>query len=426
MTSRKLTWKAVAAVQAGVLTAFGIAVALAAPHTVNQVREELGGPDAFRPPPIDRTTPLAVAPLYDRPDFVSDEELAAVLKQIQPRFPRERLKPNHVEHALRTWGIDATFTDPRALSGKEMTEFLTNHSRYVLSWGNDIKPLIEERGPGLSIRYGRETGASVHHDHWTAGLTDAGVPLNSPVYGPGRHGATIHNVLNESLRDFRLDERETEWTAMAFGLWLPPEREWIGGDGRQYSFDLLVERLLRGKRQLGVCSGTHRVYSLMLLVRLDDEFDILSDAARASADSRLEQVRDEIIASQFDDGRWPSNWPDGADAVENPIDEELYKQVIATGHHLEWLAIAPRDLHPRDEVIGKAARWIIDTTLAQTEEEILARYTFFSHVGNALSLWRNTRAADFWREWERTHPDAEEVSAQPSAPAENTDSELEP
>ena len=413
-----MTWKAIVAVQAGVVTAFGIAVALAAPATVDRVREDLGGREAFRPPKIERTTPLAVAPLYDRLDLVSDEELAGVLKQIQPRFPREQLRPNHVEHALRTWGVDATFDDPAVLSGAEMREFLTNHARYVLSWGEGVEPLIEERDGGLAIRYGRESGASVHHDHWIACLTEAGARLDSPVYGPGRHGATMEDVLNESLRDFRLDERETEWTAMAFGLWLPPQREWIGGEGRRYSFDLLVERLLRGKQQLGVCSGTHRVYSLMLLVRLDDEFDILSDDARAAAYARLERVRDEIAQSQFEDGHWPSNWPDGAAAVEDPIDEELYKQVIATGHHLEWLAIAPRDLHPSDEVIENAARWIIDTTLAETEEEILDRYTYFSHVGNALCLWRNTRAADFWREWEQTHPFVEDAAAEASVGGE--------
>ena len=100
---------------------------------------------------------------------------------------------------------------------------------------------------------------------------------------------------------------------------------------------------------------------------------------------------------------WPSNWPDGAAAVENPIEEDIYKQVIATGHHLEWLSIAPPELHPPDEQIKKAVDWVIRTTKEQTKDEIKQSYTFFSHVGAALSNWRQVHPAEFWMEWERTH-----------------------
>jgi len=83
-----------------------------------------------------------------------------------------------------------------------------------------------------------------------------------------------------------------------------------------------------------------------LLIRLDDEFHILSTEMRERSMQHLRNVRDLIMVSQFEDGHWPSNWMDGADAVSKPIDDPLYKKVIATGHHLEWLAIAPEELHP--------------------------------------------------------------------------------
>jgi hypothetical protein len=78
--------------------------------------------------------------------------------------------------------------------------------------------------------------------------------------------------------------------------------------------------------------------------------------------------------------------------------------VIATGHHLEWLAIAPEMLHPPREQIRKAAKWIIQDTLQQSDETLSEHYTFYSHVGNALALWRKTRPADFWQRWRETHP----------------------
>lgn len=400
----------VIAVQGIVLTAIGLAYALSPSEQRASVKRLVTRNDVLATPAPARAEPLVVEPLYDRPDFVSDDDLDAVLKQVDPRFPREELKPNFVEHAVRIWGVNVQFDDPDVLDGAELRDFLTDHGRYTRSWSKQpVQPLLTMRSTGVAIRYGAEAGASVHHDHWLASLTEAGIALNAPVYGPGRRNATIADVLSESLRDFRLDETEVEWTAMAFGLWLPPEKEWTGAGGRRYSFDLIVDRLVRGQRVLGVCSGTHRVYSLMLLVRLDDEFDILSDDARTLAYGYLQEVRDDIIAAQLPDGQWPSNWADGAAAAEKPLDEEQYKQVIATGHHLEWLAIAPRDLHPPDEQIGRAARWVIDVTIAQTPAEILERYTFFSHVGNALAFWRKTHPADFWQQ---RHPPAR---SQPSA-----------
>jgi hypothetical protein len=414
MSTPRLSSTIVVATQLLFCGALVAAYALAAPTERQGVLAELGVPVPVAPLEVPRETPLIIEPLYDDPELVSDDELAAVLWKLQPRFPQSQLKPNHVEHALRTWWIKATFTDPDAMSGVAMKDYLVDHGRYLASWGPTVDPLLQDYADGVGVRWGKLEGASVHHDHWLACLTEAGVTLEEPVFTPGRQDRTIRDVLHRAMRDLRVDEIETEWTALAFGLWLPPQKAWTNSQGREVSFDLLAQRLMRGERSLGVCSGTHRVYSLMVLVRLDDEFQILSPAVRETTWSYLEGVRDAIILSQFPDGHWPSNWPQGADAVAKPVADELYRQVIATGHHLEWLAIAPRELHPPREQILKAADWVIRTTRDQTRGDILLRYTFFSHVANALALWRKTHPADFWRDWQARHPDyapAEPVSA---------------
>lgn len=369
-------------------------------------------PQRFRPvAEISRTEPLVIAPLYDDPDVVSDEELVAVLAKIRPAFPPEELKPNHVEHALRAWSVHAKFADPRALSGEQLKDFLTNHGQYLASWGDRVEPLLQDRRDGVAIRWGKDECASVHHDHWLACLTEAGVSIHEPVFTPSQKPQTIADVLEQSLADFRLDETETEWSVLAFGLWIAPQKSWFTRSGREISFELLAERLMRGHKRFGVCSGTHRVYSLMALVRLDDEFQLLSPSRREEIMQHLRSTRDLLTVSQFADGHWPSNWSAGANAVEHPIDDELYKQVIATGHHLEWLAIAPEELHPPREQILKAADWVIATTLNQTAEDIAERYTFFSHVGNALALWRKTHPHEFWSTWyaDRPEPPVEEA-----------------
>jgi hypothetical protein len=346
---------------------------------------------------IQRDHPLRIESLYDDPQVVSDDELANVLAQVQPRFSPKNLRPNYVEHALRVWGVHAVFRDPEVLSGAQLRDVLIDHGHYLASWGDRVRPLLVESREGVEVRWGREEGASVHHDHWLAALTEAGISLHEPIYTPSRHTRTINDAVQQALGDFQLDTREVEWSAMAFGLWVPPSRSWQAADGRTVSFDMLAQRLMRGDKRLGVCSGTHRVYSLVLLLRVDELDSILSREVREQTLAHLRGVRQLLIDSQFEDGHWPSNWEKGALAIRKPIDDTLQKKVISTGHHLEWLAIAPEELHPPRKQICRAARWAIDTTVSRSPEQILEHYTFYSHVGGALCLWRKTRAADFWR-----------------------------
>ena len=410
-------------IQAIVVAVFAAAYAVMPAESNLKLMGLLTGTPVHALVDIERERPLSIAPLYDDPEVVSDEELAAVLKQIRPRFPANELRPNHIEHALRTWGIDATFDDPEVMSGVEMRDFLIDHGKYLASWGDETQPLLLDRPEGVAIRWGREKGASVHHDHWLACLSEAGIPLGERVFTATR-AMTIHDVVQEALRDFRYDERETEWSAMAFGLWLPPTKTWKCGDGRDMSFDMLARRQLRGHKRFGVCGGTHRVYSMMLLLRLDDDFDILSQPVQDEVYDFLTNVRDLISASQYDDGHWSSDWTAGAEALKSPDDEEEKWKVITTGHHLEWLAIAPEELHPPREKILQAADWIIKHTIEQTQEGIRRNYTFYSHVGNALALWRGTRAADFWRQWQKTHP-FEDEQRDEKAGAADTDENAE-
>jgi hypothetical protein len=408
------------AVQLVTAAAFAAAWMTLAPAQAERFTEIVSGEVKFSPPKIERNEPLVITPLYDEPGVVSDEELAAVLLQVQPRFPPDNLRPNHVEHALRTWHVDAEFQDPAVMSGTDMRDLLLDHGRFLLSWGPDMAPLLEDRPTGVYVRWGHEKGASVHHDHTLACLSEAGVTLDQPVRSPGRANGTLKQMIDQAIYDFDLDERETEWSAMGFGLWLPPQKEWVNSHRRKLSFDMIARRQMRGHKTYGVCGGTHRVYSLMALVRLDDEFNILSDEVRNEAMDYLRSVRDILIVTQFEDGHWPYNWPDGEEAFTNPDDYEAYKDVISTGHHLEWLAIAPKELHPPHEMIEKAADWIIKNTTSKTKAEILKSYTFYSHVGNALALWRNTRAPVFWKKWEAEHP---YVPEEPETPAEDNPAE---
>lgn len=365
-----------------------------------------------RDPPVDvvisEPRPIRIEPLYDDPTVVSNEELAAVLTKVLPRFGNGRLKPNFAEHALRIWGDQIEFTDSTIMSGPAMREYLTDTSRYLSVWGEDSEPMLEQAPLGVAVRWGTSGTTSVHHDHMLASLTEAGVPLNAPVF-TARRRMQFGDVLNQALRDFDLDERETEWSIMAFGLWLAPQKisHWHNGEGREISFDLLASRLMRNIRKHGVCLGTHRVYSLVVLLRLNETYggELISEEVEQEIRQYLLETRDLIVAAQAEDGSFPPNWTDGDKATErlDPA-EKGYRRVISTGHHLEWLAIAPPEFHPDREVVRRAARWAIRNTVETPQETINQNYTFYSHVGNALALWRKTSPSLFWQATQTPRP----------------------
>ena len=356
-------------------------------------------------------TATVVESLYDDPEVVSDVKLAVVLKKILPRFSRDHLRPNLVEHALRTWGSEIEFTNPDIISGPQMKEFLTDMAKFVDSWGKNANPLMIANEDGIHVRFAEDRSGSVHHDHTLAALTEAGLSLDDTVFTTARE-MHVRNIIIEALRDFRLDERETEWSVMSFALWMAEQKTatWHNGQGRQITFDMLAERLMRNHKRDGVCLGTHRVYSLMLLVRLNEqnESKLITAETQSQIMTYLALVRDMITAAQREDGSWGSNWTDGAEALAKADPAEpISKRVIATGHHLEWLSIAPIELHPPKEQIVKAADWLVANVEATPQDEIDVSYTFYSHVGKALAMWRHTSPAAFWTEWRTTHPDCE-------------------
>lgn len=126
--------------------------------------------------------PKPVPSLYDDPAMVSDEQLAAVLKKLIPRFSQSQLRPNLIEHALRTWGSEIRFGADDTISGPELATFLTDSAKHLQSWNHRVTPLLVDTGLGVHVRFSEDAAGSVHHDHALAALTESGLPLEAPVF----------------------------------------------------------------------------------------------------------------------------------------------------------------------------------------------------------------------------------------------------
>ncbi len=81
----------------------------------------------------------------------------------------------------------------------------------------------------------------------------------------------VHDLLLHALRSFRLNQPEYEWTALATAFYATNARGWHSREGQFIDFNQLAGRLMRQDQPQGVCYGQHRIYTLTMLLRIDDQ-----------------------------------------------------------------------------------------------------------------------------------------------------------
>lgn len=358
---------------------------------------------AARLAPEPSLEPITIGPLYDRPDLVSDEQLRAVLTRLQPRLRGPQPAINHVDHALRFWGLTSHFEDDACLSGVEMRDLLLDHRAFRNAWGDKAKPFLiaDTRGDTerLILRTRRGQATASHVDHSLAGLAEVGTPLDYPVITPIGE-LPLRAAFDQAFAEFSLNQDEYEWSTMVFLHYLSGQKSWFTTEGQLVTWDRLAERLMRQRLAQGVCFGQHRLYTLALMLRIDETQPLFSDEARQSVRQHLRDATDRFVATQHADGYWDSQWPglepDGPQSGSPGPLGPLADRLLATGHTLEWWSIAPPDLLPPDDTIARAVNWICPAILNLPDSDARRFYPFLTHAGRALSQWRGVPASAAW------------------------------
>ena len=361
-----------------------------------------------------RSDPREIRPLYDDPRVVADEQLVRVLHKTRPRFSQRPVKINFVDHALRMWGSRITFDDG-ALGGPQLLALLVDDRTFTRMYGATIPPLL--RGGALGVGVATQEGrASVsHEDHLLGTLAELGTPLSFPVQT--RQGPrTMEALLNRALGDFRLNQREYEWTTLALVLYAEDGQPWVSCEGQEIHFDRLARRLMRQEQPQGVCYGQHRLYTLTVLLRAHEEAEhrtlaagtgrgpslaakriapLLSADAQQDVESYLMAMTQRLYCSQHEEGYWDGNWADVTRQIPDPDTDAVSRRVLATGHALEWWSIAPARLLPPRESIVRAGQWLSRTIIDMEPAQVETNYTFLTHAARALALWRGGLPAEF-------------------------------
>lgn len=343
------------------------------------------------------STPHQVTLAYDLPQAITDDQLLEVLHALRPRLNHPKPKINYVDHALRFWGPSATFNDPACLSGTEMFRILADQKTFHERWGIDEPAFVRWGEFGPEFRTGDGNASASHVDHTLGTWAEIGAPLDQTIQfatadGPTGEGrkTTLREMLSAALHGFRLNQLEYEWTTVAAASYASGPTFFISQDGEQVTFDLLAERLMRQRLSQGVCFGNHRLYSLALLLQFDEQVGLFQQSeTRAAVIEHLHEATARLVHSQAEGGYWDKNWPDpNLPVADDILSGPQARRLLATGHALEWWAIAPAEVHPPRETIIRAAQYLVHEVRSMEPDTITDNYTFLTHVGRALSLWR--------------------------------------
>lgn len=342
-----------------------------------------------------RSQPLEIRPQYDDPRVATDEQLQRVLTRLEPALGQSKPKINHVDHALRFWRASIEFSDPECLSGPQMRSLLVDDSSLVKAWGGETPPLLLPTETGVAVRMQEGFASASHVDHTLATLAEVGTPLDYPL--KTRQGArTLEDLLRNAVLNFSVNQVEYEWTALALALYAPNAAPWSTKERQAVDFNVLARRLMRQRLAQGVCEGNHRLYTLVVLLRVDDELSILDDSTRGEILEHLTDATRRLVATQSVDGYWEATWA-GDEIAETPATpaDLQWGRILATGHALEWWAMAPESVHPPKECLARAGQWMVHEIESMSPDSIRTQYTFLTHAGRALSLWRGEFPDEF-------------------------------
>ncbi len=337
--------------------------------------------------------PLVIRPLYDDPRVVTDQQLRLVLQKLLPPSTTDFPRVNHIDHALRFWGVEAEFVEPDRPDGAWMREFLVNDRFFRTQSHGQALPLLQPRDSGVAFRTQEGRDTSSHTDHTLATLAEVGTPLSFPLQTPAGP-RPLRQALSYALRHFALDQPEYEWSALTFALYGVDDSRWYTADGRRMSWNRIAERLMRQRLGQGCCYGGHRLFTLTALLRIDQQRPLFSEAVRRGIQDHLWEATCRLVRNQNGRGAMDGSWP-GAPIMKNDRLSPLGQQLLATGHALEWWAIAPEELQPPRETVVRAGQWMTTTVLQLSDQAVRENYTFLTHAGRALAMWRGAFPAEF-------------------------------
>lgn len=337
-------------------------------------------PDQFRP--LNELT---------KPAQIKPAKLSLIELPHEPRFLVEPELPSSDQvtvsaylHALRVLACE----DQEDLSSqiKDLSLPILRQTKALPVFD---KPIFTRTRDGIRVVVDRRSAvAESHRDQCLCTFAELGMPLSTIVIADGATHC-IRDLLADSIARFDLSQRELAWTAIVYGLYLSPTKSWKNRFGDSYTFDDLAGRLLEKDVGEGSCAGTHTLFALAILRRLDDEYQLLPQS-RDAVTSHLSICVAEAVRMQEPDGSWNPNW---APTLRRPAASGTWSdrdttlnRLLVTSHLAEWLLYLPAELRPSSHVIRKAGSWLLSQLRTASADERIHNFCAFSHAKIVIRL----------------------------------------
>lgn len=337
---------------------------------------------------------------------IDESLLRATLSRLEPLSSKPFPSVVMATHALRLWGAQAEFEEvpvvppgfPSTMwrfSCPSLLAFLTDHKVFEKHFPGS-QPLLRSTPYGISVRFkvGRimdlpvETwpDCEAHLDKVASVFGELGLPAGYPISAPGKFGC-IRDILIDSAMRFQPDQ-ELEFSLKAYLYYFDLPAAWTTRHGRQVNLNDLLRSLAHRKmgEQAGACVGTHVCHALALALRVDDEVPYLGNTRNDLMDY-LQLVSKRLERSQEPSGAWPADWAlSGSGARLADVEGEVGSRMRSTGHHLEWIAMAPPSACPSDPAVEKAIRYVQQTLTEISGHGYYFSYTSLTHAAHALRM----------------------------------------
>jgi hypothetical protein len=247
-------------------------------------------------------------------------------------------------HGILGMGPDTTLLDPK--TGQKV------NALDAICQGAPIRGLEFIPTPdGLDVRTMVGTGVGQgHQDQFIAEMAQWGMPLNCRFLVDGKAYTFADFVHYSKMRASTTKNQELSWAVIIVSQYYGTDHAWTNLSKEALTCEDLVRYELNQPVDTAACGGTHRLFGLTWALHLHQKKGGRVEGVWKEVADKLEVYKQRAHQFQNPDGSFSTAYL--AKPGNNP---ELQARIGATGHVLEWLALAMTDKELRQDWVGDAA-----------------------------------------------------------------------
>ncbi len=257
------------------------------------------------------------------------------------------------------------------LDGGQMTGWTVEVIRQKDSDQLGLRAILEE---------GSKAGQG-HADQWLAVLSQCNLTAEQTIQVE-QDEVTMRGFVEQVQQDVpRNLKQEFSWTLIGLTAYLPTTAEWTASDGKTWSIEKLVEIEADQELASSACGGTHRLIGLATALERHQSSQGEMSPSWMSAKQAITQAIAHAEHHQ--------NKVDGSFSIhyfERPGNSpDLAQNLGATGHVVEFLAVALSDEEIQQPWVGQAVDYLCE--VFEKTERIDLECGALYHAAHGLKLY---------------------------------------